>query len=55
MSIFKQLMAYRKMVYAYYNRARKLNHKNENPRFCARNNILNQNYASEAKFKQVTR
>ena len=54
MSIFKQ-MAYRRMVYDYYNRARKLNHKNEIPRLCAQNNTLNQNHASEAKLKQVTR
>ena len=39
------------MVYGYYNQARKLNHKNENPRLCARNSILNQNCASEAKYK----
>ena len=30
-------------------------HKNEIPRLCAQNNILNQKRASEAKLKQVTR
>ena len=48
-------MAYRRVVYGYYNRERKLNHKNEIPGLCAQNNILNQNHASEAKLKQVTR
>ena len=47
-------MGYRRMVYGYYNRARKLNHKNEVPRPCAENNILNQKHASEAKLKPVT-
>ena len=28
------------MVHGYYNRVRQLNHKNENPRLCAQNNIL---------------
>ena len=42
------------MVHSYYNRARKLTHKNEFPRLCARNNILDQNHASTAKLKQVT-
>ena len=42
------------MVYGYYNRARKLNHKNEIPRLCTQNNILNQNHADEVKLKQVT-
>ena len=43
------------MVHSYYNRARQLNHKNEKPRLCTRNNILNQNHTSKAKLKQVIR
>ena len=41
------------MVYSYYNRVRKVNHENENPSLCARYNILNQNYASKGKLKQL--
>ena len=48
-------MANQRMALGYYNRARKLNSMNENPRHCHRNNILNQKYASKAKLKQVTR
>ena len=43
------------MVHGHYNRARKHNHENENPKLCARNNILNQNHAIAAELKQVTR
>ena len=43
------------MVHDYYNRTRKLNDKNENPRLCARNNTLKQNHASTAKLKQAAR
>ena len=50
MSTFEQ-MAYRRVVDSYYNRARKLNHKNKIPRLCAQNYVLNQNHASEAKLK----
>ena len=35
-------MPNKRMVHGYYNRARKPNDKNENPRLCARNNIFNQ-------------
>ena len=31
----------------------KLNHKNEIPRLCSQNNILNQNYVSEAKLNRL--
>ena len=41
------------MVYSYYNRVRKVNHKNENPSLCARYNILNLKYASKGKLKQL--
>ena len=43
------------MAPGYYNRARKLKHKNEKPRLCAQNNIFNQNHASKAKLKQTAR
>ena len=46
-------MAYRRIVYGYYNRARKVNHKNKNPSHCAQHNILNRNYASKGKLKQL--
>ena len=46
-------MTYRRIVYGYNNRVRKVNHKNENPSLCARYNILNQDYASKGKLKQL--
>ena len=47
-------MAYRRIVYGYYNQVRKVNHKNENPGLCTRYNILNQNYASKGKLNSYS-